>query len=161
VKAAKPSPGANAKKPSPKDATKDARRASGQAPRKASAKTKAAAAAPVPARKSPRFAGRIQARKSGVHGKGVFALVPIAKGEDVIEYTGKIITWKQAQAQHPHNPKEPNHTFFFHIDEQRVIDGLYGNIARWINHSCAPNCEADEDEGRVFIKALRSITTMA
>jgi uncharacterized protein len=141
VTAAKPSPAANATRPPKKPAPE-----AGRKPAKA----------PAP-RQSPKFTGRIQARQSGVHGKGVFALVPIAKGEDVIEYTGKIITWKQAQAQHPHNPQEPNHTFFFHIDEKRVIDGLYGNIARWINHSCAPNCEADEDEGRVFIKALRNI----
>ena len=66
---------------------------------------------------------RIQVRRSGIHGKGVFALVPILEGERVIEYTGKVITWKQAQRAHPHDPNDPNHTFFFHIDDKRVIDG--------------------------------------
>ena len=101
---------------------------------------------------------RIQVRRSGVHGKGVFAVQPIAEGETIIEYVGEIITWKQAQKRHPHNPKDPNHTFYFHVDEKRVIDAAHGgNSSRWINHSCKPNCEADEEDGRVFIKALRNI----
>jgi len=101
---------------------------------------------------------RIQVRRSGVHGKGVFALIDIPKGARIIEYVGEIISWEEAQRRHPHDPKDPNHTFYFHVDEQRVIDALHGgNAARWINHSCGPNCEADEDEGRIFIKALRKI----
>ncbi len=101
---------------------------------------------------------RIQTRRSGVHGKGVFALTDIAEGEVIIEYVGAIISWKEAQRRHPHDPADPNHTFYFHIDETRVIDALVGgNSSRWINHACDPNCEADEQEGRVFIKALRNI----
>jgi len=101
---------------------------------------------------------RIQVRRSGVHGKGVYALRPLAKGETVIEYTGEVITWNQALRRHPSNPDDPNHTFFFHIDDAHVIDaGAGGNAARWINHACNPNCEADEVDGRVFIKALRRI----
>lgn len=101
---------------------------------------------------------RIQTRRSGVHGKGVFATCDIAAGETIIEYVGEIISWKEAQRRHPHDPADPNHTFYFHIDETRVIDALYGgNSSRWINHSCDPNCEADEEDGRVFIKALRKI----
>jgi SET domain-containing protein len=101
---------------------------------------------------------RIQVRRSGVHGKGVFALRPIAKGETIIEYTGEVITWPQAQRRHPHDPSDPNHTFFFHMDDKHVIDAnVGGNAARWINHACDPNCEADEEDGRVFIKALRRI----
>ena len=110
------------------------------------------------ASKSPASHRRIQTRRSGVHGKGVFAVAPIAEGETIIEYVGEIISWKEAQRRHPHDPKDPNHTFYFHIDEDRVIDALHGgNSSRWINHSCKPNCEADEQEGRVFIKALRNI----
>jgi SET domain-containing protein len=97
-------------------------------------------------------------RRSGVHGKGVYALRPIAAGERIIEYTGERITWKEALRRHPHDPKDPNHTFYFHIDDGHVIDALYGgNASRWINHACEPNCEADEQEGRVFIQALRDI----
>jgi uncharacterized protein len=101
---------------------------------------------------------RIQVKKSGIHGKGVFALQPIAKGETVIEYKGEVITWKEALRRHPHDPTDPNHTFYFHVDEKNVIDAKYGgNAARWINHACAPNCEADEVDGRIFIKALRNL----
>lgn len=101
---------------------------------------------------------RIQVRKSGIHGKGVFALRPIAKGELVIEYRGEVISWAEALRRHPHDPTDPNHTFYFHIDDETVIDGgRKGNAARWINHACTPNCEADEIDGRVFVKALRNL----
>jgi uncharacterized protein len=101
---------------------------------------------------------RIQVRRSGVHGKGVFALTPIAKGETVIEYVGEIITWPEALRRHPHDPSDPHHTFYFHIDDKRVIDAkVGGNAARWINHACQPNCEADEQDGRIFIKARRAL----
>lgn len=101
---------------------------------------------------------RIQVRRSGVHGKGVFALRPIAAGTTIIEYTGEVITWPEALRRHPHDPLNPNHTFYFHIDDGRVIDAKHGgNASRWINHSCEPNCEADEQDGRVFVKALRDL----
>ncbi len=101
---------------------------------------------------------RIQVRRSGVHGKGVFALRTIEPGEVIIEYTGELITWKEALRRHPHDPKDPNHTFYFHIDDGRVIDAkVGGNASRWINHACDPNCESDETEGRVVIKALRRL----
>ncbi|MFZ4478305.1 MAG: SET domain-containing protein [Rhodoferax sp.] len=106
----------------------------------------------------PTVSRRIQTRRSGVHGKGVFALQDIAEGEVLIEYVGEIISWPQAQARHPHDPTDPNHTFYFHLDENHVIDALVGgNSSRWINHACNPNCEADEQQGRIFIKALRNI----
>jgi SET domain-containing protein len=97
-------------------------------------------------------------RRSDVHGNGVFALQDLAEGETLIEYKGEVINWKEALRRHPHDPAQPNHTFYFHIDDGRVIDGnVKGNDARWINHSCEPNCEADEVDGRVYIKALRNI----
>ena len=101
---------------------------------------------------------RIAVRRSGVHGKGVFALEPIAAGERLIEYKGERISWKEALRRHPHNPDEPNHTFYFALDSGKVIDGkVNGNSARWINHSCAPNCEAEEIDGHVYVHALRDI----
>jgi uncharacterized protein len=124
-------------------------------PKKSSA---AKAATPAPTATSPSAQRRIQTRNSKVHGKGVFAVQPLSKGEVIIEYTGELITWDEALRRHPHDPSDPNHTFYFHIDEKHVIDAKHGgNSARWINHSCAPNCEADEEGGRVFIKALRAI----
>lgn len=101
---------------------------------------------------------RIQTRRSGVHGKGVFAVQDIPKGDVIIEYVGEVIGWDEALRRHPHDPNDPNHTFYFHVDEDHVIDAkVGGNSSRWINHSCDPNCEADEVEGRVFIKSLRKI----
>ena len=101
---------------------------------------------------------RIQARRSGVHGRGVYAMQDIAEGETIIEYVGEIISWQEAQDRHPHDPSDPNHTFYFHVDEDHVIDATYGgNSSRWINHACEPNCIADEVDGRIFIKALRDI----
>jgi SET domain-containing protein len=103
-------------------------------------------------------ARRIQVRQSGVHGKGVFALQDIAKGETVIEYIGEIISAQEAEDRHPHDPSDPNHTFYFQIDDDRVIDALHGgNSARWINHSCSPNCKPVVEDARVFIKAKRNI----
>ncbi|MFZ2652321.1 MAG: SET domain-containing protein-lysine N-methyltransferase [Burkholderiaceae bacterium] len=107
---------------------------------------------------SPTRGRRIQVRRSGVHGKGVYAVAPLARSEIVIEYLGEVISWREALRRHPHDPNDPNHTFYFHIDDRRVIDaGRGGNSARWINHACTPNCEADEVNGRVFIKTLRAI----
>ena len=102
---------------------------------------------------------RIQVRSSGIHGKGVFALKPLAAGTRVFEYKGETIAWDEALRRHPHDPAQPNHTFYFSLnDGDRVIDGkVNGNAARWINHACVPNCEADEVDGRVFIRTLRDM----
>ncbi len=111
-----------------------------------------------PSSPAPSAGRRIQTRRSGVHGKGVFATQDIAAGEMVIEYTGEVISWKEALRRHPHDPTQPNHTFYFHIDDTHVIDGkVHGNSAKWINHSCGPNCETEVEDGRVFIRALRDI----
>jgi SET domain-containing protein len=120
----------------------------------------ASTAAPdlAPAPGTPVRGRRLQVRKSGVHGKGVFAVQPIRKGEAFIEYIGEVIDWPEALRRHPHDPDQPDHTFYFHLDDERVIDGLVGgNASRWINHACAPNCEAEDDTGRVWLKALRNI----
>ena len=109
---------------------------------------------PAPAR--PRR--RIQVRRSGVHGRGVFAEVAIAQGEIILEYAGEVIDWDEALRRHPRDPSDPNHTFYFHLEDGRVIDGgVRGNSARWINHACEPNCESEEQAGRIFIRALRDI----
>ena len=121
-----------------------------------SAQDAASTAAPAPG--TPVRGRRLQVRKSGVHGKGVFAVQPIRKGEAFIEYIGEVIGWPEALRRHPHDPDQPDHTFYFHLDDERVIDGLVGgNASRWINHACAPNCEAEDDTGRVWLKALRNI----
>ena len=112
----------------------------------------------MPSTPSRSDARRIQVRRSGVHGKGVFALQDIGEGETIVEYKGEVVSWDEAQDRHPHDPSDPNHTFYFHVNADRVIDGgVNGNSARWINHSCDGNCEADERDGRIFIVALRNI----
>ena len=96
-----------------------------------------------------------------MHGKGVFALQDLAEGETLMEYVGEVISWPEALRRHPHDPAQPNHTFYFHVDDGHVIDAqVGGNASRWINHSCQPSCQtevSDENGGRVFIKALRNI----
>jgi SET domain-containing protein len=102
---------------------------------------------------------KIQVKKSGVHGKGVFAARDIAKGETLIEYVGEIISAQEAEDRHPHDPNDPNHTFYFQVDDDKVIDALHGgNSARWINHCCTPNCKPEVIEDRVFIKAKKDIS---
>ena len=97
--------------------------------------------------------------QSPVHGRGVFAARTIRKGETVIEYRGKRMTWDEACEQPASDESDPYHTFLFSLDDGRVIDAaIGGNAARWINHSCAPNCETYEDDrGRVYVAARRKI----
>lgn len=107
---------------------------------------------------------KIAARKSRIHGNGVFALVPIAKGERLIEYKGRRRTHAEVDADDS-GDVESGHTFLFTLNDDYVIDANFqGNSARWINYSCDPNCEAvlEEDEdapekSRVFIEAKRAI----
>ncbi|MFT4255507.1 MAG: SET domain-containing protein-lysine N-methyltransferase [Pseudoxanthomonas sp.] len=108
---------------------------------------------------------KIEARKSDIHGNGVFAIAPIKKGEFVIEYKGKRRSHDEVD-EDDSGGAESGHTFLFTLNDDYVIDANYkGNRARWINHSCDPNCEAviDEHEGknrkkdRIYIQAMRSI----
>lgn len=97
-------------------------------------------------------------KESPVHGRGVFARQPIAAGERIIEYTGEIITSDESARRAEASGGPVNHTFFFSLADGNLIDGgSNGNDARFINHSCDPNCEAYEEDGRVFIHALRDI----
>lgn len=100
----------------------------------------------------------IVVRHSKIHGNGVFAARKIAEGTQIIEYQGERITQREADRRSGKDPDNPFHTFFFSLEGPKLIDGgSQGNDARWINHSCEPNCEAREEDGRVFIYALRDI----
>jgi SET domain-containing protein len=126
----------------------------------------------VPARESPfpsftvdPMPKKIQARKSTIHGNGVFALAPLRKGERVIEYRGLRRTHAEVDADDA-GDVESGHTFLFTLNDDYVIDANHkGNDARWINHSCEPNCEAviaeaeggDRTADKVFIEAIRDI----
>ena len=99
----------------------------------------------------------IEMRSSTIHGNGVFALRDIPAGTEIVEYAGKRLT--HARADHKYGGTSMSgHTFLFTLNADYVIDGNQdGNDARWINHSCDPNCEAETDDGRVFIRTLRNI----
>jgi len=99
---------------------------------------------------------RFVVRNSGIHGKGVFATTRIAAGTRLIEYKGEHLT--EAQVDKRYAKDDNPHTFLFALDDGMVIDATTeGNSARWINHSCAPNCEAVDDEDRIYIETLRAI----
>ena len=99
---------------------------------------------------------RFVVRSSGIHGKGVFATDRIPAGTRLIEYKGKRLTEAQVDKRYA-NDDDP-HTFLFALDDGMVIDAtIGGNSARWINHSCAPNCEAVDDGDRIYIETLRAI----
>jgi SET domain-containing protein len=88
----------------------------------------------------------------------VFALRPIRKGARVIEYIGERISHREADRRHTSEDGWSPHTMLFIVDGKTVIDATYqGNSARWINHSCRPNCEAVDDAGRIYIEAIEDI----
>ena len=108
------------------------------------------------AKKKHKIVRRIKVHRSEIHGRGVFAVTRLAKGTRIIEYKGKRIT--EQAADDKYGDDEGTHTFLFLLDNEVVIDANYnGNSARWINHSCDPNCEANEEKGRMFIDARRNI----
>jgi uncharacterized protein len=97
-------------------------------------------------------------RNSTIHGRGVFAARKIRKGTRVIEYRGQRVTHDVVDRRYANVDENDSHTFLFEVDEQWVIDaGVRGNAARWINHGCSPNCETVEEDGRIYIEAMRDI----
>jgi hypothetical protein len=100
----------------------------------------------------------IEIRRSSVHGRGAFALRRIRKGTRVVEYLGDRVSHREADRRYDHKQVDDNHTFLFIVDRGVVIDaGVNGNDARYINHSCNPNCESVIEGRRVFIEAIRTI----
>lgn len=97
-------------------------------------------------------------RESPIHGTGTFAVRRIPAGVRLIEYRGDRLTPTEADARYPDVPGEPHHTYLFAIDDDVVIDAAVdGNEARFINHSCGPNCDAVIDDGRIWIETIREI----
>lgn len=101
---------------------------------------------------------RFELRTSAIHGRGVFARRSIPKGTRILEYVGERISTEEADERYDDDAMERAHTFLFTVDERTVIDAARdGNEARFINHSCEPNCETVNEDGRIFIEALRAI----
>ncbi|MFL6576680.1 MAG: SET domain-containing protein [Povalibacter sp.] len=100
----------------------------------------------------------VEARNSPIHGKGVYAILPIKKGARIIEYLGERISHAEADSRYEHKADDDGHTFLFIASNRTVIDaGVDGNDARFINHHCDPNCETVIENSRVFIDATRNI----
>jgi len=107
----------------------------------------------------------LEVRRSPIHGSGVFAARAIAAGIELIEYRGKRITHAAADRRYA-GSADSGHTFLFTLNERYIVDAnVDGNDARWINHSCTPNCRAtvqesdsgDPRQDRVLIESLRAI----
>ena len=95
----------------------------------------------------------VRFRSSSIHGIGGFARVDIPSGTRVIEYVGEIISKPESLAR-----CERGNEYIFAIDEEHDLDGnIDGNPARFLNHSCEPNCEAQFVDGRIWIVAICGI----
>jgi hypothetical protein len=108
---------------------------------------------------------RITLRRSPIHGNGVFAVTDIPKGTELVEYRGRLMTHAQIDRKYASAP-DNGHTFLFTLNDDYVIDAnVDGNLARWINHSCKPNCQAvieENEDGnrrkdRVLIETIRPL----
>ena len=88
----------------------------------------------------------------------MFARRLIHEDETVCEYKGEIISEAEVARRYPEDMEGLNHTFVFGVGHDHNIDGgAKGNIARWINHSCAPNCDTYEKNKRIYVRAVRDI----
>ena len=97
-------------------------------------------------------------RTSEIQGTGAFATRTIRKGTRIIEYLGQRISWRTADKRYDDEKMNRHHTFLFTVDDRTCIDaGVNGNDARFLNHSCDPNCEAINDRKRIFIEARKTI----
>src|SRR5688572_8126204 len=108
---------------------------------------------------------KIALRRSPIHGNGVFAVATVPSGTTLVEYRGRRLAHAEADDIYG-DTLETGHTFLFTLNDKYVIDAnVGGNVARWINHSCDPNCEAVYDEAdsgkpkedRILIEAIRDI----
>jgi uncharacterized protein len=96
-------------------------------------------------------------RASPIQGLGAFATRRIPAGTRLIEYAGERLTTIEAEARYPEDGPR-HHTFLFAIDDDVIIDAAVGgNDARFINHSCDPNCDAIVDDGRIWIETISDI----
>ena len=96
---------------------------------------------------------KVLVRDSIIEGRGGFARKKILKGTKIIQYVGELITKKESARR-----CEDNNVYIFTIDDKRDLDGdVDWNPARYLNHSCNPNCEALDEEGNIFIVAKKDI----
>jgi SET domain-containing protein len=95
-------------------------------------------------------------KKSGINNLGLFAKSDINKGEKVIEYKGRKFTHKQVEEDDRFDNSKA--IYLFTLNERYVLDGdTKTNTAKYINHSCDPNCEVDIIKGKIWIIAIKDI----
>lgn len=116
---------------------------------------------PKTTRSAPRW---IQITSSPIHGRGVVAACDVPSGTRVIEYTGERITKAEARLREIARLRRAERggdasVYIFNLNNRYDLDGrTRANPARLINHSCCPNCEAQNVRGRIWIVARRDIT---
>ena len=99
----------------------------------------------------------IEKRRSRIHRWGVFATAPITKNTRVIDYAGERISNQESLKREVRYIRR-GHIWCFKLTNRSVIDaGVGGNDARFINHSCQPNCYIDIKKGVIWIRAARNI----
>ena len=97
-------------------------------------------------------------RSSKIQGKGAFAVRKIPAGTRIVEYVGQKISPEVAWERYDDDNMERHHTFLFTLDDETIVDaGVRGNNARFINHSCEPNCTTVIEDGRIYVEALKEI----
>lgn len=108
----------------------------------------------VPLRQ-PRF---LQVRPSPSHGLGVFTTRAVPAGTRLLEYLGERISHAEAARRYYAAPSPDAFVLLFTVDRATVIDGgVGGRAARYVNHSCRPNCLAFVEDGRIFIESVRAV----
>src|SRR6266540_4152833 len=105
---------------------------------------------PVPASRVEGGLGSYSVRRSHVHGRGLFARTPYARGDLVGEYRGRLIDVELEGETSSAWNADPSYTLLFVVDDHHTIDaGVKGNSIRFMNHSCDPNCETSVDGDRI------------
>jgi len=124
---------------------------------KKSTTSKARKAAPAPAPAPVPNLPRIQRRKSKLHGWGVFAREPINKNKRIIDYAGELISNKQSVNREDRYLRQ-GCIWVFRVNRAWSRDAnVGGNVARFINHSCTPNCWVEVVDKTIWIRAARNI----
>ena len=97
-------------------------------------------------------------RQSKIHGRGVYARKNIPKGTRLIEYSGELIDNAEADRRYEDDTMARHHTFLFILNSRWCVDAAVGgNISRFINHKCDPNCVAWIEDKHIWIDALKDI----
>ena len=98
-------------------------------------------------------------RRSKIQGRGGFATQPIRKGTRIIEYRGEPITPKEADRRYDDDDADGrHHTFLFILSDDIVLDARITKCdAKYLNHSCDPNCETVIEDGEIWIEAIKAI----